>query len=77
MIVLTIEDKATMNEFVTEAKKANLLKGVDIRSIPEEEFPIRIPVKLDSFIKVAGNPLFKPIRKKVESTVLQAIEAMI
>ena len=70
MICLEIASKADLVEFVEEAKKVGLLKEVDIRSASEGRFPIRIPVNLDSILKLAGNPLIrKAFGKKIDTAV--------
>lgn len=78
MIFLEITDKASLVPFVSDAKKAGMLRNIDISKISDDRFPIRIPVNLDSVIKLAGNPIVrKTFGKRIEMTVTSYLEAVV
>jgi len=78
-IYLEIEDVNGLTEFLQEAKrKTGLLKDISLDKVEcvlaEKEFPIRIPVNLDSVIELAMNPVVKKIfGKKIEETTKKAL----
>ena len=83
-IYLEIESIEALTEFLQEAKtKTGLLKDIPLDKVEcalaEKEFPIRVPVNLDSVIELAMNPIVKKIfGKKIEEatkrTLLKALE---
>ena len=73
---LEFSDFERLAEFVQEAKKAGFLKDLDISSFSEKQFPIRVPVNLEAVLKVAGSPVFRPFRKKMEATIMSYVETM-
>ena len=83
-IYLEITDKASLIAFIAEAKKTGLLKDLSIqgvdRYLPEERFPVRVPIDICSIIKLAENPVIKKLfSKKIDTTfmsyLIKAIEA--
>lgn len=78
MIFLEITDKDGLESFIEEAKKVGFLKDVDIKAFSEKQFPIRIPVNLDGFLKLIGNPVIrKTFGRKIETTVVSYLEAAV
>lgn len=76
-IYLEITDRAVLDAFVKEARKAGFLKEIRI-DISEDKFPIRVPVDIDGVLKVAANPLVKKMfGKKVETSVTMYLERVL
>jgi len=77
-MILEITERSELDAFLTEAKRLDLLKGVDLSNLSEDKFPIRIPVKMDAVFKVASNPIVrKAFGKKIESVVLSYMETVV
>lgn len=78
-IYLEIGNSEELMEFLREAKrKTGLLKDIPLDKVEcvleEKEFPLRVPVDLDSVIDLAANPMVKKIfGKKIEETTKKAI----
>ena len=78
-VYLEIGDLPSLIEFVQEAKeKTGLLKDISTKKLEvllsEKEFPIRVPVDLDSVIGLAANPMVKKIfGKRIEETTLRTL----
>lgn len=71
-IYISIEDLASLECFIEEAQKVGLLKGVNANELTfnESDFPMRLPVDIDAFLKLTGNPIVKKVfGKKIESTL--------
>lgn len=81
-IYLTIGDKASLTSFVEEAKrKTGLLKDISMEmietSLSDDDFPMKIPVKMDGVLDVAANPILKKIfGKRMEDTTKKYLKAM-
>lgn len=80
-VFLEIGSKTELLMFMKEAKeKTGLLKDISLKdlncSLHEENFPIRIPVNLDSVLDLCGNPMLKKLfGKKVEETTRKYLKA--
>ena len=78
-IYLEIGNMEGLMEFLQEARrKTGLLKDIPLDKVEcvleEKEFPIRIPVDLDSVLDLAMNPVVKKIYgKKIEETTKKAL----
>lgn len=70
-IYLEIENPESLMGLIREAKGCGLMRDISLeevkRSVSSAAFPIRIPVKLDALIGLAGNPILKKMfGKKLE-----------
>lgn len=78
-IYLEIGNSEELMEFLREAKrKTGLLKDISLDKVEcileEKEFPIRVPVNLDSILDLAENPIVKKVfGKKIEETTKKAL----
>lgn len=78
-IYLEISNAEGLMDFLQEAKtKTGLLKDISLDKVEcilaEKEFPIRIPVNLESVLDLAANPIVKKIfGKKIEETTKKAL----
>lgn len=78
-VYLEIGNARELMEFLEEAKrKTGLLKDIPLDTVEyvleEKEFPIRIPVDLNSVIDLAANPVVKKVfGKKIEETTKKAL----
>ena len=71
-IYITIEDLDSLKSFVREAKKIGLLKEVPESKIAygKADFPVQLPIDIDAFLKLTGNPIVKKVfGKKIEGTL--------
>lgn len=69
VVKLKVETKREFNELYWNFRKAGLLKSVSVNDItlPERCFPIEIPVEIDGLFKLAGHPLAKQYKTKIDS----------
>ena len=71
-IYIGIEDFASLESFIEEAQKIGLLKDISIKRLPfnENDFPMQLPIDIEAFLKLTGNPIVKKVfGKKIESTL--------
>ena len=78
-IYIEIENLGSLTSLLTEAKKKGLMKDVSIdkveRAFENKDFPMRVPVKMDGILELAGNPMLrKMFGKKIENGVLTYLE---
>lgn len=75
-IMVRMKDRTEWMSMIWELRKAGLLEGigVDDISIPEERFPIEVPLNLDGLLELAGKPIVKPFRKKIDETLTKNIK---
>lgn len=78
-IYLEIGSSRELMAFLQETKKkTGLLKDISLDKVEcvleEKEFPLRVPVDLDSVIDLAANPIVKKVfGKKIEETTKKAL----
>jgi len=71
-IYIYVEDLSSMKSFINEARKIGFMKGIDFNKISfkESDFPMRLPVDIEAFLKLTANPVVKKIfGKKIETTL--------
>ena len=69
-IYISIEDLDSLVAFIQEAQKVGLLKDIRKISFKESDFPMQLPVDIEAFMKLTGNPVVKKVfGKKIESTL--------
>ena len=78
-IYIEIENLDSLTSLLTEAKRKGLMKDVSIdkvdRAFQNKDFPMRVPVKMDGILELAGNPMLrKMFGKKIENGVLTYLE---
>jgi hypothetical protein len=78
-VKLKIESKKDWLNLCWDLWKAGLLKDVTVNDVnlPEAAFPIEIPVQVEGLVKLLGNPLVKPYRKKIDSTLKENLARVI
>ena len=81
-IYIEINSLKSLTDLLTEAKKKGLLKDISVekveRAFMNKAFPMRVPVKLDSLLDLAGNPVVKKMfGKKIENATLGYLEKAI
>ncbi len=79
-ITLEIRDMDSLIRLLTEAKKKGVLTGLSPEKVKAvfsgKDFPMRVPVKLDGLIQLAGNPILKKMfSKKMEEAALKYLKA--
>ena len=77
-VCLEIGSLDTLMAFLTEAKKAGLLKDISLENVKylfsRKAFPIRVPVDLNAVLAVAENPIVRTtFGKKIESTTVDVL----
>ena len=67
-INMKIDNRTDWLTMIWELKKNGLLDGIGIEdiSIPVERFPLEVPLNLDALLELAGKPVVKPFRKKID-----------
>ena len=78
-IYLEIENLDGLMLLLSEAKKKGLMKDVSLDKVKaafaNKAFPMRVPVRLDSILELAGNPMLKKMfGKKIENATLGYLE---
>ena len=79
-IYLTIEDEMAMRRFVKGAVQSGYLRRFDLRDVVTwigiAEYPIRVPVNLDSVMMAGRNAVVKGIfGKNIENTITKYMKA--
>lgn len=73
-IYLTIDDETAMRQFIKGAVKCGYLRRFDLRDVvkwmEETEYPVRVPVNLDSVMMAGQNAVVRGIfGKNIENTI--------
>ena len=79
-IYLTIENGTAMRRFVRGAVKSGYLRRFDLREvvawIDSAEYPIRVPVNLDSVMMAGQNAVVRGIfGRNIENTITKYMKA--
>lgn len=74
-IRVKIGGNAEWMAMIWELRKKGLLEGIDIEdvTIPAERFPIEVPLNFDSLLDLAGKPIVKPFKKKIDESLTKNI----
>ena len=77
-VCLEIGDLETLVAFIEDAKRTGLMKDVSLDNVKDcfrkKSFPIRIPVDMNAFLEVAGNPIIrKAFGKKIEKKTVDIL----
>lgn len=78
-IYIEIGNLESLTNLLAEAKKKGLMKDISIdkveRAFRNKDFPMRVPVRMDGVIELAGNPVLKKMfGKRIENGVLNYLE---
>ena len=78
-IYIEIGNLNSLMSLLTEAKKKGMMKDISLEKVriafTNKPFPMRVPVKLDGIIELAGNPMLKKMfGKKIENGLLTYLE---
>lgn len=68
VIKLKIESKRDFNNLYWSLRKAGMLESVSVNEVtlPENAFPLEIPVDIDGLLKLAKHPAVKPYKKMID-----------
>ena len=74
-IMMKMKNKTEWLSMIWELRQKGLLEGIGIEdvSIPEERFPIEVPLNLDGLLELANKPVVKPFKKKIDDTLIKNI----
>lgn len=75
-VTLKVNDRESWLELYGELKKIGLLPNVAVNDVAlgEEAFPMEIPVDIQALLKIIGNPVVKPFRKKINESLERTLE---
>lgn len=78
-IYIEIGNLESLTNLLAEAKKKGLMKDISIdkveRAFRNKDFPMRVPVRMDGVIELAGNPVLKKMfGRRIENGVLNYLE---
>ena len=75
-ITIKINDQESWTELYRELKKCGLLQNIAEKDVifGEEAFPIEIPVDAEGLLKMIGNPMVKPFRKKMNESLERTLK---
>ncbi len=75
-IKLKIDTKKEWFGLCTELVNAGLLRDVNANDItlPEDAFPLEIPVNTDGLLQILNNPLVKTHKKKIDQALTKEIK---
>lgn len=76
---LKIDNKRDWLNLYWTLWKGGLLKDVSVKQINLDEscFPIEIPFEIEGLVELLGNPLVKPYRKKIDTTLHENLSKVI
>lgn len=79
-VYLTIENVSAMKQFIKGAVKSGYLRKFDLREvatwIANVEYPVKIPVDINSVIAIGQNAVVKGIfGKNIENTITKYLKA--
>ena len=75
-VTLKVNDRESWLELYGELRKIGLLPNVAVNDVAlgEEAFPMEIPVDIQALLKIIGNPVVKPFRKKINESLERTLE---
>lgn len=78
-VTLKVNDRESWLELYWELRKIGLLTDVTVKDVAsgEEDFPKEIPVDIQAMLKIIGNPVVKPFRKKINETLERTLECVL
>ena len=70
-VMMKMKTKTEWLSMIWELRQKGLLEGIEIEdiSIPEERFPIEVPLNLDGLLELVNKPVVKPFRKRIDETL--------
>ncbi len=75
MVKLKIDNQEELLEVYWKLQKAGLLGNVTVKDVtlPEEAFPIEVPLDLNPLLDLMRNPIVKPFKKRIDVTLTKHV----